>query len=153
MSLLLARRSQPCPWVQIMSFWVNRLIFSYLTRSISTLLPQTVWAYYFQPQPSFDLSLKWWIDCFFDRAYDIVYIWDRSGWSRAFVFPFLIWTSIPHSIHQEALLALVIWVIFFMKGQERTPQSILHYRNRPSPPLHHPTSSYRVRDLMLRSKK
>ena len=26
MSLLLARRSQPCPWVQIMSFWVNRLI-------------------------------------------------------------------------------------------------------------------------------
>ena len=107
----------------------------------------------FQPKPSFDLSLKWRIDCFFDRAYDIVYISDRSGWSRAFVFPFLIWTSIPHSIHQEALLALVIWVIFFLKGQERTPKSILHYRNRPSPPLHRPTSSYRVRDLMLRSKK
>ena len=86
-------------------------------------LSQTVWAesYQFQSKKSFDLSLKWWIDCFFDRAYDIVYISDRSGWSRAFVFPFLIWTSIPHSIHQEALLALVIWVVFVLKGQERTP--------------------------------
>ena len=44
----------------------------------------------------------------FDRAYDIVYISDRSGWSRAFVFPFLIWTSIPHSTHQEALFTRVL---------------------------------------------